>query len=223
MKAVKAVIFDLDGTLIDTIEDLKDSLNHVLESRGYMTRTYDEVKRFVGYGLGKLVERGLPAGTEPETVTACTAEMISYYSKHSLVKTAPYEGIRELVSALKDKGLRLAVVTNKNEAEAIRICTHFFGDAFDTIVGDREGLPLKPDSAPVFKTLEELSVTADEAIYIGDSEVDVKTALNSDLRMIAVLWGFREKSVLIKEGATAFAEIPSDILRVEAKKINSTV
>lgn len=211
---IKAVIFDLDGTLVDTLEDLRNAVNLVLRAQGYAERSLPEIRSFVGDGLYKLMERSLPAGTDAEIVKAYCDEMTAYYKKHSLACTRPYDGIPELLQALARRGIVCAVATNKNENAAGALCRFFFGDAIHAVVGDNGVRPLKPDSACVTALLTALSLTKDEVFYCGDSETDARTACNAGVRGAGVLWGFREKLQLERAGFTLFAENPAELLRI---------
>lgn len=208
------VIFDLDGTLIDTLWDLTDSVNHILEKNGMKKRSYNEIRQFVGNGIYRTIELAVPLNTPKEITEKCYLEMIDYYRTHSLIKTKPYDGIQNLVSQLHKGKINTAVVTNKTEGAAIDIVRKFFGENIDFIVGDNKQTPLKPNPDNVLKVFDHFNISVDNAIYIGDSEVDVLTAKNSKTDMIAVLWGFRDKEILEKNGATVFAKNTDELLSV---------
>ena len=211
---IRAVIFDLDGTLTDTLDDLADSVNYVLDKHGYPTRSRDEIRSFVGNGLYMLMRRSLPSFCSDETAATCTNELTAYYKLHSLDKTKPYEGIVDLLRLLRDDGILCAVATNKRESAAVEICSKFFGDLLVSVNGDDGVRPLKPDSTVIDVLLEEMNVLKSETIYVGDSEADALTAQNSGLMAIGVLWGFRSERQLADAGMTVFAEKSSDIYHI---------
>ena len=206
MKKIKAVIFDMDGTIMNTLEDLKDSTNYVLSSHGYENKTLDQIREYVGNGIRKLIARAVPEGTDEATIDICFKEMKEYYAEHSLIKTAPYEGIKKTIIKLKEAGIKIAIVTNKVQPTAEFITAKFFGDDVELVVGDNGDKKLKPEADGILYALKILGCTKEEAIYIGDSEVDVATAQNAGIDFIGVLWGFRSKKILETNGATVFAE-----------------
>ena len=203
---IRAVIFDMDGTIMNTLEDLKDSTNYVLRSHGYENKTLDQIREYVGNGIRKLIARAVPKGTDEATIDICFAEMKEYYAEHSLIKTAPYEGIKKTIIKLKEAGIKIAIVTNKVQPTAEFITAKFFGDDVELVVGDNGDKKLKPEADGILYALKILGCTKEEAIYIGDSEVDVATAQNAGIDFIGVLWGFRSKKILETNGATVFAE-----------------
>lgn len=206
------VIFDLDGTLIDTLFDLTDSVNYVLTENKMPKRTYDEIRSFVGNGIYRTIELAVPLNTPKELTDKCYKEMVEYYKTHSLIKTKPYEGVQELIKVLHDKKINTAVATNKTEPAAKDIVKMFFGENIDFVVGDDKKTPLKPNPDNIIKIFNHFNIKPEEVIYIGDSEVDVLTAKNSNLDMIAVLWGFRDKEILIENGASKFAQNTNELL-----------
>lgn len=194
-------VFDMDGTILNTLEDLHDSLNVTLKKFGYPTRTLEEVRRFVGNGIFKLIERAAPAGCSMEQVEEVYQEFVPYYRAHCAEKTRPYDGIVKLLSDLKENGLKLAVVSNKADAAVLDLCVQYFDGLFDMAVGERAGMAKKPAPDMVKLVLSSLQISKEEAVYIGDSEVDVATAVNSGLHLCAVDWGFRDVDVLRANGA----------------------
>lgn len=211
MKTYSTYIFDLDGTLLDTLGDLAASVNYALKKQSMPERTIDEIRRFVGNGVRKLVERAVPEGTSKE-MTEQTLEIFrKYYLVHGLDTTAPYEGIPELLARLKAEGKNLAVVSNKFYTATQNLCKHFFPETIVVAIGERDGIDKKPAPDTVLEALRQLGVTAEDAVYIGDSEVDVQTARNCGMPCISVLWGFREKDFLIKKGADTFVSAPCEI------------
>lgn len=201
-----AMIFDLDGTLLDTLEDLQDAVNYALTQFGYPERTLEEVRQFVGEGAGKLMERAVPKGADPEPVLSCFR---TYYAAHTQVKTRPYPGIPEALEALGKK-YPLAVVSNKPD-EAVKILGKaYFPGLYAR--GEAPDCPRKPNAAMVHKTMEALGVQG--CIYIGDSQVDVETAKNAGVPCLSVTWGFRDLDCLRSAGATHFCHAPEDLPRM---------
>lgn len=209
-----AAIFDLDGTLIDTLEDLKNSVNHALRQFGFPERTYEEIKSFVGNGVAKLVYRSAPADAGEETKAKLLALFKEHYIEHSMVFTAPYEGIEEMLIELKNAGVKTAVVTNKMQDAALDIIESFFGNFIDVVIGQVDNLPQKPEPDGVWLAIGELGESRENAVYIGDSDVDCLTAKNSALPIIGCVWGFRGRAVLEKCGADYIADTPSDVVKI---------
>lgn len=202
----KAVIFDLDGTLLNSLGDLAAASNYGLKKCGYKVHDVDKYKTFVGDGRYKLIERVLPEEQRtPETIDKVLSLFNEYYGEHMIDMTRPYEGIAQLLDELKAKGIKIAVVSNKPHEFTTEIVTKFFGDRFDIIFGHREGYKAKPDPAAVLEVIREFGFTKEECLYVGDSNVDIKTAKNSGLKSVGVLWGFRSKEELEKEGADYIA------------------
>lgn len=220
----KTYIFDLDGTLLDTLQDLADSVNYALKEHGMPTHSKDAIRGFVGNGVRLLMERAVPNGAENSMFETVFDSFRRYYMQHSLDTTRPYDGIPEVIRELKARGCQLAVVSNKMMAATQELIAHFFPE-IDVAIGEHEaaGIRKKPAPDTVFEALRQLGVsgkTADnttasqEAVYVGDSDVDLATARNSGLPCISVLWGFRDKDFLLAHGATTFAEKPQDILNL---------
>ncbi len=214
MMKYKAIIFDLDGTLTDTLEDLFLSINYALRYCGLPERTLDEVRHFVGNGIRKLVERSVPENTYPTVIEKCFDAFRSHYILHQQDHTRLYPGIAFLLTALHAKGYKMAVVSNKMQAGVDELADMFFGGVIDVAIGERPGIPIKPAPDMVMAALKELHTEPSEAIYVGDSDVDLQTAANAGLPCISVLWGFRSRNFLKAHGATVFAEEPQDILRL---------
>lgn len=208
----KAIIFDLDGTLTDTLEDLFISVNHGLRSCGLPERSLDEVRRFVGNGVRKLIERAVQEDTEAAVLEKCFETFRAHYIIHCQDHTCLYPGIATLLMALHAKGYRMAVVSNKLQSGVNELARTFFHGVIDVAIGEQSGIPRKPAPDMVEAALGQLGVSKDDAIYIGDSDVDLQTAANAGLPCISVLWGFRSKDFLIAHGATVFAETPQDVL-----------
>ena len=197
------LIFDLDGTLLDTIDDLANSLNYVLAAHGYPTHSRAVMMQMVGNGLATLVTRALPGGRDDSQFDAIFAEFVARYAEHKAELTAPYPGIREMLSSLGAAGYRLAVVSNKMDAAVRELIPSYFGDLIPIAIGEREGVARKPAPDMVFEALRRLGATPGEAYFIGDSEVDVVTARNAGVDCLAVTWGLRSEQTLREAGATA--------------------
>ena len=206
-------IFDLDGTLLNTLDDLAASVNYALRTHGMPERTLDEVRSFVGNGVRLLMERAIPEGSANPRFEETFATFRAYYMEHSLDTTRPYEGIPEMIHALKKRGCRLAVVSNKFYAATQELIRHFFPE-ITVAIGEHEaeGIRKKPAPDTVFEALRQLGVGKEKAVYVGDSDVDLQTAHNSGLPCISVLWGFRNRDFLLAHGATTFISRPEKLL-----------
>ena len=207
-------IFDLDGTLLDTLHDLASSVNYALQTHGMPTHSVDAIRGFVGNGVRLLMERAVPDGAQNPQFEAAFATFRQHYMQHSLDTTCPYPGIAEMLHQLKQRGCRLAVVSNKMMAATQDLVRHFFPE-IEVAIGEHEaeGIRKKPAPDTVFQALRQLGVGKEQAVCVGDSDVDLQTARNSGLPCISVLWGFRSRDFLLAHGATTFAERPADILR----------
>lgn len=207
-------IFDLDGTLLNTLDDLAASVNYALRTHGMPERTLDEVRSFVGNGVRLLMERAIPEGSANPRFEDTFATFRAYYMEHSLDKTRPYDGIPEMIHALKQRGCRLAVVSNKFYAATQELIRHFFPE-ITVAIGEHEseGIRKKPAPDTVFEALRQLGVGKEKAVYVGDSDVDLQTARNSGLPCISVLWGFRDRDFLLAHGATSFISRPEELLK----------
>lgn len=207
-------IFDLDGTLLDTLGDLAASVNFALRTHGMPEHSLGDVRRFVGNGVRKLMERAVPDGAQNPKFNAAFTTFRQYYMAHSLDTTRPYEGIPEALEALKARGCRLAVVSNKMMAATQELCHYFFPDTIEVAIGENEtsGIRKKPAPDTVMAALNALGVGKDNAVYVGDSDVDIQTAKNSGIPCISVLWGFRDRYFLQQHGAETFVSTPSELL-----------
>ena len=206
-------IFDLDGTLLDTLQDLATSVNYALRQHHMPEHSIDDVRRFVGNGVRRLMERAVPGGAANPAFEAAFATFREYYMEHSLDTTRPYDGIPELIHELKQRGCRMAVVSNKMMAATQELVHHFFPE-IEVAIGEHEaeGIRKKPAPDTVFAAMKQLGQGS--AVYVGDSDVDLATARNSGLPCISVLWGFRDREFLLAHGATTFVERPMDILDI---------
>lgn len=211
MNTYKTYIFDLDGTLLDTLNDLHASCNYALRTHGMPERSLEEVRQFVGNGVKKLMERAIPDGLENPLFEETLQTFRQHYLLHILDTTLPYPGIMDMLQQLKAQGKRIAVVSNKFYAATQDLCKHFFGDTIQVAIGEREDIKKKPAPDTVLEALRQLQVTRQDAVYVGDSEVDIETARNSGIPCISVLWGFRSKSFLLSHGATTFIETPNEL------------
>lgn len=207
----KAVIFDLDGTVLSTLDDLADSVNYALRANGMPQRSTAEVRSFVGNGIRRLIESSVPSGCDAITVDRVLATFSDYYGKHSADKTRPYDGVIEMMTRLKGDGVKIAVLSNKADWAVSELCKRYFGDLVEYSMGETEGIPRKPSPAGVFVMLEKLGVDLDECVYIGDSEVDILTANNAEMDCIAVDWGFRDRCQLVNAGASVIASSPDEL------------
>ena len=208
----KAVIFDLDGTLLNTLTDLYNSVNYALCSFGFPERTIDEVRRFIGNGVKKLMERSTPEGTDEETNAKCLDAFREHYLLHMADNTAPYEGVNELIEKLREDGIRTAVVSNKLHPAVVGLCKDYF-PSIEEAIGVSVEEERKPNPVNVLKVLDIFGIMADECIYVGDSEVDVETAHNAGVKCIGVTWGFRDEEELIKNGADFIAHNSDEVLK----------
>ena len=212
----KAVIFDLDGTLLNTLGDLTDSVNHILETYNFPTKSEREVRSYLGNGARELVRLALPQAVSESGLDKYLEEYKAYYNAHSKIKTKPYDGVIELLRHLRERGVMTAVVSNKPDPAVGILCKEYFGELLDISLGDRADIERKPSAEPVKYVINKLK--CDKAIYVGDSEVDVQTAKNADIPCVSLTWGFRDKDVLEECGATCFAN-NSDELKEQIFKL----
>ena len=212
MRDFKTYIFDLDGTLLSTLNDLASSTNYALRWAGMPERTIEEVRMFVGNGVKLLMERAIPEGVNSPKFEETYAKFREHYMEHNLDTTRPYDGVPELLHELKRRGKHLAIVSNKFYAATQDLAKHFFPDTIEVAIGERENIRKKPAPDTVLEALRQLNVSKEDAVYIGDSDVDIMTAKNCGLPCISVLWGFRDKDFLIEHGGSLFVEKPIEIL-----------
>lgn len=211
MKRKKLIVFDMDGTILDTLDDLKESLNVTFRKFGFPERTKEEVRGFVGNGIPKLIERAVPAGTEASVQEKVLKAFLEYYQVHCNDFTHAYEGIPELMAWLKAQGYLIAVASNKADPAVRKLCYIYFDGLVDFAVGDLPGQEKKPAPDMVNRVLATLQIDKEEAVYIGDSEVDIATAGNAGLDCIVVTWGFRDRDLLEKNGGRIFADTTEQV------------
>ncbi|WP_296013000.1 HAD-IA family hydrolase [uncultured Treponema sp.] len=211
----KAVIFDLDGTLLNTLDDLADSCNETLHQMNFPLRSIDEVRQFVGNGIAKLMELAIPDGKKNPEYEKSVLLMKENYAKNWQNKTRPYDGILDLISTLNEMKIKTGIVSNKPDAQVKELAEYYFSSSIkrETAVGDFEGRNRKPSPDSVLEVMRILEVNRDETIYVGDSDVDIKTAKNAGIPCISVTWGFRDKNFLLNSGAQKLADKPEEILK----------
>jgi len=209
---IKLVIFDLDGTLLDTLEDLADSVNVALEKYGLPLRSIEEVRSFVGNGLRNLMTQAVEGGEKYPKFEELFVFFKDYYRAHCNIKTAPYEGVMELMKELKGRGIKMAIVSNKFDAGVKALNEKFFAEYTETALGEREGIRRKPSPDSIYEVLRLLEIEKEQAIYVGDSDVDIQTAENADIRCISVSWGFRDEVFLMENGAGVIVDRPFELL-----------
>ena len=206
------ILFDLDGTLLDTLQDLAGAINHSLEAYSLPVKTKEEIRAIVGRGIRHLVENAVPAGTDPATTDAVFGEFCTYYAAHSADATAPYAGIPAMLGKLSRAGVKMAIVSNKADFAVQDLVMRYFGEEITLAVGAREDIPKKPAPDMVEYALARLGVTKAEAAYVGDSEVDVLTARNTGMDCLAVDWGFRSRETLREAGAERIFSTPQELM-----------
>ena len=208
------LVFDMDGTILDTLEDLKNSMNYTLRLYHMPERTLDEIRAFVGNGIRRLIERAVVAGTSDEQITAMYKDFMKYYEVHCADNTKPYDGILDTIRHLRSLGYKTAVVSNKAHPAVLELCDQYFPRLFDLAIGEKPDIARKPAPDMVHMALNRFNIPKEKAVYIGDSDVDVATARNSELDMIAVDWGFRSRECLMEQGATTIISKPEEILEL---------
>ena len=211
---MKIIVFDLDGTLLNSLEDLADSANWVLEQHGFPTHPVDAYRYFVGDGVRKLIERILPQEERTEArIEQCRQEFVAYYKVHMEDKTSVYEGITELLAELKNRGLKIAVATNKVHVAVAPLMAKYFPNIrFDAMIGQREGVPVKPAPQIMFDILRETGCEPSEALHVGDTATDMQLAHNAGVTPVGVLWGYRPLEELREAGAKFIIEKPEELL-----------
>lgn len=216
---IDTIIFDLDGTLLNSLGDLHACFNHAIKSFGYPERSLNEIKSFVGNGIKKAIERALPKPVEDRDLNKIVDYFRIYYRDHMREFTKPYDGIIEMLEEARKKGFKLAVVSNKYDDEVKMLVKNYFGKYIDIAIGEGHGIRKKPEVDGVIEAINELDSNLKRAIFVGDSDVDIKTAKNAGIHCISVTWGFRDRNFLMAEGAEYFANHPKEILEIIEKKI----
>ncbi len=210
----KGVIFDLDGTLVNTIKDLCTAVNYGLGKMGFAKNTVEEFISFVGSGTDYMLNCALKENRTDENREKLKEYYLEYYGKHFCDYSCAYAGMPALIKTLKEKGIKTAVVTNKVDVMAATVVENLYGDVFDIIVGQKDNFPLKPDPALTLKVVNDLGLNKEDCAFVGDSDVDIKTGINAGLTPVGVLWGFRDRDVLIKVGARIFAENAEELQKI---------
>ena len=212
--AINTIIFDLDGTLLYTIEDLTDSTNFALTKLNFPTRTLEEITRFVGNGVRLLIERAVPEGTDNNDIEECLNIFKEHYSKNMFNKTKPYPDIIEMLKNMKSQGYKTAVVSNKFDTAVKELCRKYFNELIDTAVGQRKNINKKPAADGVIEVMKELGVNKEQCIFVGDSEVDIQTAENAEIPCLSVVWGYKSIDFLYSNGAETLIYSPEEILEL---------
>ncbi len=210
-------LFDLDGTVLDTLDDLTAAVNHALSAAGMPTHTKERVCSYVGNGIGKLIEHAVPAGTAPDAREHVFAEFKTYYAAHCADSTKPYGGIPSLLQGLRAAGVKTALISNKADFAVQELAVQYFDGLFDLVLGERAEIPRKPAPDMVYHVLNRLNISPSEAVFIGDSDVDVKTAQNAGVAGIFVTWGFRSEACLREAGATRVVHTPAALAQMILK------
>ena len=211
---IDTVIFDLDGTLLNTLEDLTDATNTALIQHGYPQRTLPEIRQFVGSGVYLLIQRAVPKGTPELDVQMCLSAFKAAYKENWKDKTQPYEGVVPLLADLRQRGIKIAVISNKYDKAVLELCRDYFPGSFGVVRGEREGIPKKPAPDGIYAILKELGSKKAETVYVGDSEVDMATAQNAGLTSVGVTWGFRDRALLQERGADYIIDEPKQLLDI---------
>ncbi len=211
---ITTIVWDMDGTVLNTLIDLRDSVNYVLRKYNMPEHTIEEYRRYFGSGIRYALECAVVDGTPSETINEMLPIFKEHYDVHCLDNTCPYDGILDAMKKLKERGYKMAIVSNKIDSAVKELNEKFFKEYVDVAIGETSGTKRKPAPDMVEQALKELGSSKEESIYIGDSEVDLQTARNSNLPCISVLWGFRDKDYLIKQGATTFAETPENLVQL---------
>ncbi|HIW14075.1 MAG TPA: HAD family hydrolase [Firmicutes bacterium] len=212
MNSEKTVLFDLDGTLLNTLGDLTASTNAAMEKMGFATHTLDDVRRFVGNGIGLLIARSIPGGKENPKYEETLQVFREHYGAHCLDTTQPYPGVMEMLHQLQANGVKMGILSNKADFAVKSLCQRFFGPLVPVAVGERPGVRRKPAPDAVLACMEELKSDAAHTVYVGDSDVDIETARNAGLRCLSCTWGFRDRAFLLEHGATTLVDTPKALL-----------
>ena len=210
---IRGVLFDLDGTLVNTLEDIAHAMNRALQQHGLPGYAADAYRYMVGNGARILAQRAV--GEHPELAEAVLADYQAYYGTHAMVLSRPYAGIPELLKELRARGLRCMVFSNKPDADTCHVISHYFGDeVFSQVRGQRSGVPLKPDPTAALEMTQKEGFAPDEMLYLGDTSVDVTCARNAGMHAVGVTWGFRERQELVEAGAAHVIDRPLDLIGI---------
>lgn len=209
---ITTILFDMDGTLLNTLDDLADSVNYTMNKFRYSTRSVDEIRGFLGYGAYYLIQHSMPENSTEDKIQEALEFYKEYYKQNMQNKTAPYDGIFDLLKALKEKGIKMAVVSNKPAPATEILCEELFGDYIKTAIGVGDDVKEKPDPSGLEKALTLLNSTKEETLFVGDSDVDMQTAVNSKLKAIGVTWGFRDRELLETFNPYAIVDEPMQII-----------
>ncbi len=216
MSKYTTIIFDLDGTLMNTLDDLTISTNHALSQMGFTTRTIDEVRQFLGNGVRTLIEMALPEKTTEDTIERTISCFLQHYTSHCKDHSRPYDGILELLSSLKKMGVKMAIVSNKPDVEVKKLNAEHFAEFIDVALGENEksGIPRKPSPAMVYEAINQLGAEPEKSLYVGDSDVDILTARNAGIDCLSVTWGFKTAEFLSQFGATNMIDAPLQMMEM---------
>lgn len=214
MTKYTTILFDLDGTLLNSLEDLTDSVNYALTTMQFSPRTLEQIRTFVGNGVQRLMERAVPIDTPEKELLACLEIMRTHYSNNMRNKTRPYDGIYEMLAELKTQNCKIAVISNKYDQAVKALCKELFADYLDLAIGESETIAKKPDPAGVLAAITTLNAEKSSTLYIGDSEVDIQTAKNADITSVGVTWGFRDRTILEKNRANYIIDKPAELLAI---------
>lgn len=213
----KLAIFDMDGTILSTLDDLANGVDYALSENGLPARSKQETRAALGRGVRFLIEQSVPAGLSDAEISKVEDDFLKYYKVHSMDNTRPYDGIVELIKEVRASGVKTAVVSNKIDSAVKELCANFFEGAFDVAYGERIGIPRKPDPKPINAIIDEFGLSKNEVVYIGDSEVDLLTANNAKIDHIIVTWGFRDRAFLEQNGAKNLVESMEELKKEVCK------
>ncbi len=219
MKRYKAIIFDLDGTLLDTLADLAEGTNYALRVNGFPERTIDEIRRFVGNGARKLIERAVPDGQIEAALEKVRQDFDIYYKVHCKDHTGPYPGIMEMLQELVQQGYSLGVVSNKPDFAVQELIPEYFPGIFASVSGERQGVAKKPAPDLIWEAMKNLQADSSNAVYVGDSEVDLEAAANAGIPCISVAWGFKGRRFLEEQHAGTIIEVPAEVFAFLKKRV----
>ena len=219
MKRYKAIIFDLDGTLLDTLADLAEGTNYALRVNGFPERTTDEIRRFVGNGARKLIERAVPDGQIEAALEKVRQDFDIYYKVHCKDHTGPYPGIMEMLQELVQQGYSLGVVSNKPDFAVQELIPEYFPGIFASVSGERQGVAKKPAPDLIWEAMKNLQADSSNAVYVGDSEVDLEAAANAGIPCISVAWGFKGRRFLEEQHAGTIIEVPAEVFAFLQKRV----